>query len=143
MTSAWPANASSIWPLSAPTWRHCATKPCCARRPIRAVTTTDSGTVTSAISAKSGEIHTSIASTPIAVSAATRSCDSTCCNAIATLSMSLVTRLSTSPWGWRSKYASGTRMSLASTSARSRRTVPCTARLSSSPCSHNSSDASA
>jgi hypothetical protein len=40
--------------------------------------------------------------------------------------MSFVTRLSTSPCGWRSKYASGTRISFASTSARSLRTVRCT-----------------
>ena len=87
--------------------------------------TSDSGTVTSAITASSGEITTSITSTPIAVSPAVRIWLSVCCSAVATLSMSFVTRLRISPWGWPSKYASGTRISFASTSARSRLTVRC------------------
>ena len=48
-----------------------------------------------------------------------------CCRVVVTLSMSLVTRLSTSPWGWLSKYWSGRRASLASTSRRIPKTVRC------------------
>ena len=61
-------NASSIWPLSAPVCAHCATNCGCDRLAICAVTSIDSGTVTSAISASSGEITNIITSTPITVS---------------------------------------------------------------------------
>ena len=44
---------------------------------------------------------------------------SVCCRLCETLSMSLVTRLSSSPRGCLSKYGSGSRLSLSSTSARS------------------------
>ena len=76
----------------------------------------DSGTVTSAITASSGEIQNIITSTPTTVSTEVMSCDSVCWSVCATLSMSLVTRLSSSPRGWESKYLSGSRDSFASTS---------------------------
>ncbi len=44
---------------------------------------------------------------------------STCCSVVEMLSMSLVTRLSRSPRAWVSKYDSGSRPSLPSTSPRS------------------------
>ena len=48
-------NASSIWPLSAPVCFHWATNCFCERLAICLVTSTDTGTATSAISASSGE----------------------------------------------------------------------------------------
>ena len=55
-TSECPVYISSMWPLSWPVVRHCLTNCGWARLPIRAATTTDTGTVTSAITASSGEI---------------------------------------------------------------------------------------
>ncbi len=52
---------------------------------------------------------------------------SVCCRLCATLSMSFVTRLSSSPRGWASKYGSGSRLSLSSTSRRSAKMVRFTA----------------
>ena len=75
----------------------------CARLPISAVTNTDSGTVTSAITASSGEIQNIMTSTPTMVSSEVISWLSVCCRVCATLSMSLVARLSTSPRGCLSK----------------------------------------
>ena len=57
LTSACPVYASSIWPFSSPSCVHCRTNCGWARLPIRATTSTESGTVTSAISASSGEIQ--------------------------------------------------------------------------------------
>ena len=119
-------NASSTCPFNVPTCFHCATKRPWARLPIRAVAITDSGTVASVTSASSGEIHTSITITPITVSMAVTIWPSACCSDVATLSMSFVTRDSTSPSGRASKYASGRRVSFACASRRSCRIVPCT-----------------
>ena len=65
--------------------------------------------------------RTSCTSTPTTVSSEVSSWLSVCCRLCAMLSMSLVTRLSSSPRGWLSKYGSGSRLSLSSTSARSLR----------------------
>ena len=70
---------------------------------IRPVTSIDSGTETSAISASSGEIQNIIDSTATTVSSEVSSWLSVCCRVWLTLSMSLVTRLSSSPRGCRSK----------------------------------------
>ncbi|CAM5718078.1 hypothetical protein SALBM217S_01662 [Streptomyces griseoloalbus] len=43
---------SSTWALSVPVERHCCTKCGCDRLPTRVATTNDSGTVTSATSAR-------------------------------------------------------------------------------------------
>ena len=75
----------------------------CERFAICLVTTTDSGTATSAISASSGEITNIITSTPTTVSSEVSSWLSVCCRLCEMLSMSLVTRLSSSPRGWLSK----------------------------------------
>ena len=56
-----------------------------------------------------------ITSTPMTVSTEVISCESVCWSVWATLSMSLVTRLSSSPRGWPSWYFSGSRDSFAST----------------------------
>ena len=61
------------------------------------------GIVTSASSASSGEIHTIIAIIATTVSSEVSSWLSVCWRLCATLSMSLVTRLSSSPRGWPSK----------------------------------------
>ena len=101
----------------------------------RPLTTTVSGTVTSATTASSGEIHSIIPTTPSTVSSEVSSWLSVCCSVWLRLSMSLVTRLSSSPRGCWSVYASGSRWSLAATSSRSRKTVRCTASLSRNACS--------
>ena len=59
--------------------------------------------VTSAISASSGEMTNIITVTPITVSSEVSSWLRVCCRAWETLSMSLVTRLSSSPRVCRSK----------------------------------------
>ncbi len=82
------------------------------------VTATVSGMMTTEIRASSGLIQIIIASTPITVRADVRIWLRPCCSTVETLSMSLVTRLSTSPWEWLSKYFNGRRASLASTSRR-------------------------
>ena len=82
---------------------HCCTKCFWLRLPIIAVTTMVIGIVTSASSASSGEIHTIIAIIATTVSREVSSWLSVCCRLCATLSMSLVTRLSSSPRGWPSK----------------------------------------
>ena len=57
-----------MWALSAPVCVHWAMNCCCDRLAICVVTTTDSGTATSAISASSGEMTNIITSTPTTVS---------------------------------------------------------------------------
>ena len=96
-------NASSIWPLSAPVCVHCCTNSFCDRFAICCVITTDSGTATSAMTASSGEITNISTSTPTTVSTEVRSWLSVCDRLCEMLSMSLVTRLSSSPRGWPSK----------------------------------------
>ena len=56
-----------------------------------------------------------------------------CCSVVEMLSMSLVTRESSSPRGWPSKYRSGSRCSFSSTSSRSRYTTRWTTPFSSRP----------
>ena len=80
----------------------------------------DSGTVSSDTSASNGEIQNIIPSTPSTVMMLVIAWVIVCCIVVAMLSMSLVTRLSRSPRGWVSKYFSGSRPSLTSTSSRSR-----------------------
>jgi hypothetical protein len=128
-TSSWPVNASSMWAFRAPVWAHCATNSFCERFAICPVARIDSGMVTRAISASSGEITNIIASTPIRVSSEVSSWLIVCCRVWDTLSMSLVTRLSSSPRGWPSKNRRGSRLILSSTSDRSRNTVRCTTPL--------------
>ena len=103
LTSECPVNISSMCPLSLPVVDHCWTNCGCARLPIAAATSTETGTVTSAISASSGEIQNIMASTPTMVSSEVTSWLSVCCSVCAMLSMSLVARLSTSPRGCWSK----------------------------------------
>ena len=103
LTSECPVYISSMWPLSLPVVDHCLTNCGWARLPIRATSETDTGTVTSAISASSGEIQNIMASTPTMVSSEVTIWLSVCCRDWARLSMSLVTRLRISPRGWRSK----------------------------------------
>ena len=62
----------------------------------------DSGTVTRATSASTDEIVNIITATPISGSTDVSIWLSVCCRLWARLSMSLVTRLSRSPRGWRS-----------------------------------------
>ena len=103
VTSSWPVNASSMCALSEPVCFHWATNSFCERLAIRVVTAIDSGMVTSAITASSGEMTSIRTTTPTTVSSEVSSWLSVCCRLWAMLSMSLVTRLSRSPRGWVSK----------------------------------------
>ncbi len=129
-------KVSSICALSAPVWVHCAMKSFCERFAIVAVMKNVSGIVTRATSASSQDVMNIMTSTPMTVSSEVSSWLSVCCRLCATLSMSLVTRLSSSPRCMPSKYFSGSRLILSSTSARSAKTVSCTTRLSTRACSH-------
>ena len=102
-TSSCPVNASSISPLSSPVWRHCATNSFCERFAMACVIHSDTGMVSSAMIDSSGETTNIIASTPTIVSSEVSSWLRVCCRLVCTLSMSLVTRLSTSPRCWPSK----------------------------------------
>ena len=75
----------------------------CERLAMRWVTSTDSGTATRATRASSGEIQNIMASTPTTVSSEVSSWLRVCWRLVEMLSMSLVTRLSSSPRGCRSK----------------------------------------
>ena len=65
------------------------------------MTTIDTGIVTSAMTASSGEMTNIMTSTPTTVSSEVSSWLIVCCRLVEMLSMSLVTRLSTSPRGCR------------------------------------------
>ena len=75
----------------------------CERFITAPVTNIEIGTETSATSASSGEIQNIIASTAKTVSTEVSSWLIVCCRVWLTLSMSLVTRLSSSPRGCWSK----------------------------------------
>ena len=103
MTSACPENASSICPFSSPVAFHWVMNSRCERLAIRPVSSTEIGTLTSAMTASSGEMITIMVSTATTVSSEISIWLIDCCSVWVTLSMSLVTRLSTSPRGWPSK----------------------------------------
>ena len=130
LTRSWPEKVSSMWALSLPVLRHWAMNWPCERFMILAVTNIETGTETSAISASSGEIQNIVDSTATTVSSEVSSWLIVCCRVWLTLSMSLVTRLSSSPRGCWSKYSSGSALTLSSTSPRIRRTVFWTTSLS-------------
>ncbi len=120
LTSWWPVKASSMWPLSSPVLFHISLKRPWLRLPMAIAAASDSGTATIAMRASSGETQNIMARTPTSVSRFESSCDRVCCSDVETLSMSLVTRDSSSPRGWRSKKRSGSRLILADTSSRIR-----------------------
>ncbi len=68
MTRLWPVYISSMWALSVPVEVHWLTKCGWERLPTRVATTKESGTVTSATRASSGDIQNIITSTPMTVS---------------------------------------------------------------------------
>ena len=82
---------------------HCCMNSFWERLPITPVTSTETGIVTSAMRASTGEITNIITVTPITVSSEVSNWLKVCCRAWATLSMSLVTRLNSSPRVCRSK----------------------------------------
>ena len=83
--------------------RHCATNCPWDRFMIARVAASDTGTLSSATRASSGLIQIIIASTASTVSSDWSSWLIVCCRVWLMLSMSLVTRLSSSPRGERSK----------------------------------------
>ena len=103
LTRSWPVYICSTWPLSDPVHSHWEANCFCERLAISMVTTNDSGTVSSEITASSGDIQNMMIRMPITVSVEVISCVSTCCSVLETLSMSLVTRESRSPRGCVSK----------------------------------------
>ena len=86
--------------LSRPVLAHCATNKRCERRAITRVTHRDNGTVSTVSSVSSGEIVSIITNTAKTVSTDVSSWLIVIDNDVAMLSMSLVTRLSSSP-RWR------------------------------------------
>ena len=98
-----PVCISSTWPLSLPVCAHWEANWTCERLATKTVTTIDSGTVSSEMTASSGLIQSMIARTPMIVHTAVISWVIVCWSELAMLSMSLVTRLSVSPRGWLSK----------------------------------------
>ena len=98
--------------------RHWATNRPCERFMIWAAMTIVSGTETRATSASSGLIHIIIEITATTVSTEVSSWLIVCCSDWLTLSMSLVTRESSSPRGCLSKNCSGSRWTFCSTSSR-------------------------
>ena len=86
-----------MWALSRPVLVHCAMNSRCERRAIARVATTDSGTVSRVIPVSSGEMVSIISSTVATVSTALSSWVIVIDSEVCRLSMSLVTRLSTSP----------------------------------------------
>src|SRR5918993_3589103 len=125
LTTACPVKVSSIWALSAPVLRHCDRYLGRARAAMSRITRTDSGTVTSATTASSGEMVNITAATPTSSSTEVSIWLSVCWRLWATLSRSLVTRLSRSPRAWRSMYERGRALSLASARARNRNMSRC------------------
>ena len=85
-----------------PVCAHWAANCVCERLATKIVTTIESGTVSSEMTASSGLIQSIIASTPMIVQTAVMSWVSVCWSELAMLSMSLVTRLRMSPRGWLS-----------------------------------------
>jgi hypothetical protein len=68
LTTLWPVNISSTWPLRSPVCSHCAANCFCERLAMSIVSTTESGTVSSEISASSQLIVSIMMSTPMMVS---------------------------------------------------------------------------
>ena len=101
----------------------------CDRLPITIVRPSATGMVTRETTARIGESTNIITSTPSSMKMLVSTCDSVCCSDWATLSTSLVTRLSSSPRGWLSKYFSGIRLIFDDTCSRIRYTERCTTPL--------------
>ena len=92
-----------MWALRVPVRRHCWMNMPCERFITAPVTNIEIGTETSATSASSGEIQNIIPSTAKTVSSEVSIWLRVCWSVWLTLSMSLVTRLSSSPRGCLSK----------------------------------------
>ena len=103
LTSAWPEKVSSMWALSLPVRRHWSMNMPWLRFITAPVTTIVIGTVTSATSASCQEIENIMTTTKTTVSSEVSSWLIVCCSDWLMLSMSLVTRLSSSPRGCLSK----------------------------------------
>ena len=119
-------NTSSTCAFRVPVWVHWSTNRFFDRRVMKEMVNIESGMVTIATIASSGEIVIIMIITPTMVSADVSIWLIVCCRLWATLSMSLVTRLRRSPRGRRSTSLSGRRLSFSSTSVRSRYIVRCT-----------------
>ena len=103
LTRSWPEKVSSMCALSVPVRRHWVTNRPCDRDITCLVSISEIGTEARATSASTGEIQSIIPSTATTVSSDVISWLIVCCSVWLMLSMSLVTRLSSSPRGCRSK----------------------------------------
>ena len=103
LTSDWPVKASSMWPFSSPVAFHWETNSFCDRLPMKLVTSDRDrdGHQRDQGQHRRDDEHHHV--TPITVSTDVSSWLSVCCRDWAMLSMSLVTRLSSSPRVCRSK----------------------------------------
>ena len=90
-------------PFRVPVERHCSLKCRWERLAIAAVTKKATGMVTMLTAARSGEIQNIMPITPTMVRPEVISWLRPCWIVVEMLSMSLVTRLKTSPWGCESK----------------------------------------
>ena len=99
---AWPVKDSSTSVLSRPVWSHCSTKRGRDRRVMSRMRYSESGMLTSATSARGGEMTNMMMIVPTSMNVFVNSWLMVCCRLWARLSMSLVTRLRRSPRAERS-----------------------------------------
>ncbi|BAS08869.1 hypothetical protein AHiyo4_22910 [Arthrobacter sp. Hiyo4] len=110
--TSWPVTNSSTCAFNSPVSVHWRAKCAWDFRATITVIRVDKGTETSAIRARSGEIHSIMAKAPHSIRTDMISCVRTWLSACEILSMSLVTRLRTSPLDCSWKYVEGSRCSL-------------------------------
>ena len=119
LITSWPVKNSSSWECSSPVLDHCSVKWACDLRATSTVSSVETGTVSRAIRARSGESHSIMASAPKSIRTDMMSWLSSWLSACETLSTSLVALLRTSPRCCSSKWLDGSTCSFSSTEARS------------------------
>ena len=136
-------QSSSINPFSSPVLRHWSLNFGCEAAVRTKASAPDAATANSAISVSLGDSHSIIDNTPSRLNVDISTWLSTCCRLWLMLSMSLLTRLSTSLRGCWSNQASGRRPSLSSACWRSVRTTRCSRPVLSQACHQFSADEAA
>ena len=99
----WPVCISSMCPFRVPVRSHWAANWRWERDAMSTVSTIESGTVRSEMTASSGLMRNIISRIPITVNSDVMSWVRLCWSVFEMLSMSFVTRLRMSPRGWSSK----------------------------------------
>ena len=118
-----PDTFSSMCPLRAPSTACCSLNSTRVRREMVRDSANTSGTVTSPASASGGLNRNIMASEPPMMMTVDMSWVVDWEMVTETLSMSLASRLIRSPWSWVSKYATGSRCSLAKSEPRRPETI--------------------